>query len=267
MLDPNSSISKWRWAVALLIMLGYVGILGYLGAKQAGPDGISAPLLPNSTWKLLFVCASELLLFGFAFLLFWIFTRANRVDLELSGSNPIRIFRRGFLYSIALRAFIAVMLMLTTVIISLLTHRTPQQLEGLRPRTENLVDFAALINDPFYFAVAVTIVSFGLGGFREELWRTAVFAAFHHLLPPNWRGTFGKVLSVLTAAVVFGLGHLSQGWGGVYITALLGIALGWIIIHHNSLWEAALAHGFFDATSFTMLYMLARYYPDALKLQ
>jgi membrane protease YdiL (CAAX protease family) len=71
--------------------------------------------------------------------------------------------------------------------------------------------------------------------------------------------------AVLLAAVVFGFGHLPQGWGGVYVTGLLGTALGWIMVRHDSIWEAVLAHGFFDASTFAFLYLLANYFPASLK--
>jgi hypothetical protein len=36
------------------------------------------------------------------------------------------------------------------------------------------------------------------------------------------------------------------------------------MIHYRSIWEAALAHGFFDAASFALLYGLARFRPDLI---
>jgi membrane protease YdiL (CAAX protease family) len=263
--DLKPHKNKWRWAAGLLVLLIYVAGLGYLGAKQVVAGNEASPLLPDSAWGLILVCASEVILFGLAFLLFWILTRATKEDLKLRVENPLRLLRRGLLYSIGLRAFIAIILMVIMVLMGLTSHKTGRQLQDLRPQTENLVDFAALINDPLYFALAITLVSFVLGGFREELWRVSVFAACEQLLPARWSGAPGKIFAVIIAAIVFGLGHLSQGWGGVLMTGLLGVGLGWIIIRHNSLWEAALAHGFFDATSFSLLYLLARYFPEALK--
>ena len=65
-------------------------------------------------------------------------------------------------------------------------------------------------------------------------------------------------------AVVFGLGHVSQGWGGVVLTTILGLGLGLILVWRRSFWEAVLAHGFFDATTFALMFLLARYWPQFL---
>ena len=72
-------------------------------------------------------------------------------------------------------------------------------------------------------------------------------------------------MAVAIAAVIFGLGHLPQGWGGVAMTGALGLGLGWIIVRHQSAREAIFAHGFFDATTFAALYLVIKYFPDALK--
>jgi hypothetical protein len=45
------------------------------------------------------------------------------------------------------------------------------------------------------------------------------------------------------------------------LTGLLGVMLGTIMIFHRSIWEAVLAHGFFNATSFLAMHLLFKY-PD-----
>jgi membrane protease YdiL (CAAX protease family) len=57
----------------------------------------------------------------------------------------------------------------------------------------------------------------------------------------------------VAAAVVFGAGHLTQGFLAVGLTGLLGLGLGVIIVAHRSIWPAVLAHGFFNATSLALL--------------
>ncbi|MDB6109069.1 MAG: Abortive infection protein, partial [Pedosphaera sp.] len=66
------------------------------------------------------------------------------------------------------------------------------------------------------------------------------------------------------AAVIFGLGHTAQGWSGVAITAFLGLGLGAIMLRHRSIWEAVIAHGFFDAGTFALLYCIAKFHPELL---
>jgi len=263
-LPEQPSLPKWRWAAGLSVLLLYVAGLGLLGSRQINPGDSTQPLLPDSIRGLLIVCGGELIFFSLVFGLFWILTRPTKADLRFNFANPVRIFRRGILYSIALRAFISVVMILTAILIAVVTHKTPQQLSQLRPRTENLVDFANLSNNPLYFLLTITVVSFVLGGFREELWRAGVLAACKHLLPASFPVKQGEFVAIVIAAIVFGLGHLPQGWGGVYVTGILGVALGWIMVRHGSIWEAALAHGFFDATTFALVYLLAKYFPSSL---
>ena len=78
-------------------------------------------------------------------------------------------------------------------------------------------------------------------------------------------GAIFMLAAVMIAAVVFGLGHLPQDWIAVGMIGLLGVGLGLILVFHRSLWDAVIAHGFFDAASFAMLYLLANLPPELLK--
>jgi len=96
-------------------------------------------------------------------------------------------------------------------------------------------------------------VSFVVAGFREELWRAGMIFSIASLLPHGWAKRSREILAVTVAALVFGSGHLVQGPGGVVLTAALGMFLGLIMVLRSSLWEAVLAHGFFNASTFLML--------------
>lgn len=110
----------------------------------------------------------------------------------------------------------------------------------------------------------LTLVSFVLGGLREELWRAGMFAGFEALFPRLMIKRAGKAVAVLIVAALFGLAHTPQGWAGVAVITLLGAGLGAIMLWHRSLWEAALAHGFFDATTFVFIYVAVKYFPHDL---
>ena len=58
---------------------------------------------------------------------------------------------------------------------------------------------------------------------------------------------------VVIVALIFGIGHLPQGIMGVLLTSVLGVGLGFLQIWHKSIWEATMAHGFFNATSFLLM--------------
>ncbi len=114
------------------------------------------------------------------------------------------------------------------------------------------------MDDLVYLWLNLTVVSFGLAGLREELWRAGMLAGLAALFPRMFHRAKGKLAAIAFGAVVFGCGHLPQGWGGVVMATILGLGLGAIMVYHRSIWEAALAHGFFDASTFLMLYLLAR---------
>jgi membrane protease YdiL (CAAX protease family) len=91
-----------------------------------------------------------------------------------------------------------------------------------------------------------------------------MLAGLNALFPRRFAGFRGQLRAVIIAAVLFGLGHTAQGWGAVGITAILGVGLGAIMVWHRSIWDAVIAHGFFDASTFLFLYWMAKYRPDLL---
>jgi len=122
-----------------------------------------------------------------------------------------------------------------------------------RPDVEAIVDVTALTHSPLYFWLSLTLVSFVVGGFREELWRAAFLAGMKALWPRRFSSTAGRLTAVAIAAVIFGLGHLVQGPLAVCLTGMLGFCLGAIMVLHRSIWPAVIAHGMFDATSLALL--------------
>jgi membrane protease YdiL (CAAX protease family) len=46
------------------------------------------------------------------------------------------------------------------------------------------------------------------------------------------------------------------------MTTLLGFGLGAIMVYRRSIWDAVFAHGFFNAGSFFLLYLLATRAPQ-----
>jgi membrane protease YdiL (CAAX protease family) len=118
---------------------------------------------------------------------------------------------------------------------------------------ETLIDVAAMRNNPVYFWLTLTVVSFVVAGLREELWRSAFLAGMKALWPQHFGSRAGQVLAVIICAVIFGLGHLALGSLAVCMAGLLGVGLGLIMVFHGSIWPAVFAHGIFDATSMAML--------------
>ena len=97
------------------------------------------------------------------------------------------------------------------------------------------------------------MVSFGVAGLREELWRSAFLAGLRALWPQRFGSRAGQIAAVAIAAIVFGFGHLGMGLLAVLFAGLLGFGLGLIMVFHRSIWPAVIAHGMFDATSLALL--------------
>ncbi|MGO9201597.1 MAG: CPBP family intramembrane glutamic endopeptidase [Limisphaerales bacterium] len=248
---------RLRWGFHLLILGAYPLAVGAMGWHRSRVHG---PVLGHEAHRLVAVCSFELLIFGVVFGLAWLASRASRQSLLLPWRGGFWVILLGLGYSIALR--LAVGLAAATVAMVLLVTRlvSIQSLQGFvlanRPDVQALVDVPALRQDPLYFWLTITLVSFVVAGFREELWRSGFLAGMGGVWPRRFGSSQGQLAAVALGAVVFGLGHLAQGPLAVLPTALLGLGLGAIMVLHRSIWPAVLAHGLFDATTFVVLALL-----------
>jgi membrane protease YdiL (CAAX protease family) len=249
-LEAPPVIARRGWWVHLLVLTAYplfIGLVGLMGSpgQETG--------LPATRSGLLLVSAMELGLFTLIFLVAWLFSRASSEQLYLKWrGGPAPIFR-GLVYSIALRIMIGLFVAAILAVAIAIFGMEHDLLEKVRPRIEAVVNPEALREDPIYFAMTLTIISFVVAGLREELWRAGMLAGLLVLFPKAFAGTRGGLLAAGLIAVVFGLGHTLQGWGAIGMVTLLGFGLGAIIIYHRSIWEAVMAHGFFNATSFLLV--------------
>jgi membrane protease YdiL (CAAX protease family) len=62
--------------------------------------------------------------------------------------------------------------------------------------------------------------------------------------------------AVLVSSVLFGLAHTEQGWIGVTVVALDGIAFAWLRLRCGTLWAAVLAHGFNNTLGFVTFFLV-----------
>ena len=257
-------IPAWRGWALLLLMASYpllLELIGALtGAKRQQGDSAPVAMLPETIGGLWASCGMNLGIFGALFFVAWAVARPSAGSLYLRRSSPWAALGWGVAWSIVLRIVVAGMVL--TVMggfwIWARAHgKEVGSLDGFRPKIENVITPSAL-HDPLYLLMILTVVSFVVAGLREELWRAAMIAGVLSLLPERWQGRRGEALAIGIAAIVFGLGHLPQGAGGVLLTGFLGIGLGAVLVGHRSLWIAVLAHGFFDATSFFGLWAADR---------
>ncbi|HXP63169.1 MAG TPA: type II CAAX endopeptidase family protein [Dongiaceae bacterium] len=248
---------RLRWWFHLLVIGAYPLVVGALGWQRSRFRG---PALRHEASGLLAVCGFELLVFGVVFGLAWLASRASRQSLLLPWAGGFWVIPLSLGYSVGLRLVVALAAAMVAMVL-LVTHLVSMPaLERFvmanRPDVQALVDVSALRKDPLYFWLTVTLVSFVVAGFREELWRSGLLAGMRALWPGRFGSRQGQLAAVALGAVIFGLGHLAQGPIAVFPTALLGLGLGAIMVWHRSIWPAVLAHGLFDATTFVVLALL-----------
>ena len=257
---PGSAIpvKRWRLWMHLLLIVPYPLIAAFAGASRH--DTHKSAL--TSGWKgLLAVCGVEIGLFSAVFALALWASKMNRDELRLRFNGFPRFVPLGVGYSVAIRfgigiiaTFVGGILIATHII----TMETLQEfVKTNRPDIETLVDVKQMKSDPVYFWLLLTFVSFIVAGLREELWRTASLAGLARLWPQRFGSRAGQIVGVVFTSLIFGIGHLPQGMLAVVMTALIGMALGVIMVLHRSVWPAVIAHGMFDATSFALIPLVA----------
>ena len=265
-MDPSSiarSVSQTRWWIHLALLASYPLAIGLMSFYAAGTIEEPEAALSADPLVLIKQITTQL---GFFFLLFgaaWLASRATGKQLLLGWKGGIGPVWRGLAYSVGLRVAIGVLALGAALIGMLMGGFDHETLQELRPKVERTIDMEAIKESPLYLFINVTLVSFIFAGLREELWRAGVLAGLAALFPRLFKSALGKLTAVAIVAVIFGLGHFSQGWGGVALTTALGLGLGAIMIFHGSIWDAVLAHGFFNASSFVLIYLLMRYFPEA----
>jgi membrane protease YdiL (CAAX protease family) len=246
-------VGRWGWWIHLLVLGAYPLVIGLAGLMD---DPERARILPSTSAGLMLVAGLELGLFGVVFLVAWLGSRAGWEQLYLEwrgGAGPVV---RGLGYSILLRLVIGLIVVAVLGVAMGLFGLDREVLEMARPQIEAVVDAEVLREDPVYFALTLSLISFVVAGFREELWRAGMLAGFVALFPRQFGGTKGGLLAAGISAVIFGVGHTAQGWGAVGMITLLGFGLGAIIVYHRSIWDAVMAHGFFNAGTFVLLYFV-----------
>lgn len=225
-----------------------------LGAQRKGPQ---VPALSHGPKGLVIAFAVQFAVFAVVFLAAWLASRASWDDLLCRWRGGPWIVPLGLLYSVALRLALGIVVTIFVAILIAVHLVRPEDVQHIamanRPDVNALVDVSALRHNPLYFWLTITLVSFVLAGFREELWRSGVLAGLRALWPRGFGSTGGQIAAAVLAAVVFGLGHLAQGPLAACGAGFLGLGLGIIMVLHQSIWPAVIAHGAFDATTFGLL--------------
>jgi membrane protease YdiL (CAAX protease family) len=248
--------NRRRWWVHLLLISAYVLLVGVFGREHAEAR-THLPALSHTSRGLLIACTIQLLIFALVLGLALVASRASRDDLLLRWRRGFWPVPLGIGYSIAIRLALFIIMMAAGIALIVTHVMTAQSLREFvtanRPNLETIVDISAMRQNPLYFWLALTVVSFVVAGLREELWRSAFLAGLRSLWPQHFGSRTGQIAAVAIAAAVFGFGHLGMGLLAVLFAGLLGFGLGLIMVFHRSIWPAVIAHGMFDATSLALL--------------
>lgn len=254
---PVAKISGGRWAIHLLLITAYLVALTFVGLDRAKSQLPSHPALSHTVHGLLAVCAVELFFFGLIFGLAWLASRATIDELLLRWRGNVLPILLGAAYSIGLRVLVGMVAVAVAAVLIATRLATTDSLskfaEQNRPGVENAVDVGALQHNPVYLILTLTVVSFVLAGFREELWRSSFLAGMRGIWPRQFSSMPGQICAVFIAAAIFGTAHLSMGILAAGMAGVLGVGLGLIMVFHRSIWPAVIAHGFFDATSMALI--------------
>ena len=252
---PPRPIARWRWWIHLVV-LGAYPLLGVLARFSTGrvPHG---PALSGRVTGLLLVCGVELLLFSIFFVVAWLASRASREELMWKWRPGWWVLLLGAGYSIAIRFGLVIVAVIAIAILAASQVVTPEKVQQYvnvnRPDIESMVSVPALRNDPAYYWLTLTLVSFVVAGLREEMWRAGTLAPMRALWPRAFGSRLGQCAAMAIIAVVFGAMHLRMGVLAAVGAGVLGFFLGLIIVVHKSIWPAVIAHGLFDATTLALL--------------
>lgn len=234
-------------------------LIGWLGMSRL-KDHHS--MLSHNVKGLLAACAFNMVLFAVFFGLAIWSSRSTRDDLLLRVRRPFASIFLGLGYSVAIRFSLGIVAAILIGVVLATGAATIEQVQGFttanRPDVETVVSISSLKDNPLYYWLMISVVSFVVAGLREELWRCAALASLTKLWPRFFgESSGGRIGAILITSILFGLAHAPMGPLAIVATTLIGIALGAIMVAHRSIWPAVIAHGAFDATTFALLPHLA----------
>lgn len=261
----GAPINRRGWWIHLILLTVYFLLIALVG-REHHATATHVPALSHTAGGLLAMCAIQLLIFGVVLGLALFASRASRDDLLLRWRPGIWPVPLGIFYSLAIRLAVGLVLIIVVTALEVTQAVSAQSLQRFLsvkgPEMEAVVDISAMRQNPVYFWLTLTLVSFVVAGLREELWRSAFLAGLRTLWPQYFGSRGGQLAAIAIAASLFGFAHLGLGLVTVVIAGLLGFGLGLIMVWHRSIWPAVIAHGMFDATTLALLPWVAEKLPD-----
>ena len=212
-------------AIEVLLCSGFptqlllIGLLSSAGLRMQTEAGRLSPLFVFTVSLL-----DTVLVVGLVFL----FIRAHRESARslLLGNRP---FLRESLLGVIL---MPILFILVLFVLTLILTYAPQLHNVSRNPFEDMMQTPG---DALAFAMVVMIA----GGVREEIQRGFILRRFQQYLGG---GTVGLILFSL----IFGLGHIEQGFDAILATGLLGAAWGAVFLARGSVAAPMVSHGLFN---------------------
>jgi membrane protease YdiL (CAAX protease family) len=195
-------------------------ILGRTGAQPFGPDGRL-----SSDYVITLALADSLVLVGLIVLL-----------LLAHGERPRELFlgtRPRFREAMLGIALIPVVFGIVVVAMLGIQRIAPWLHNVAKNPLEDLIESRA---DAGIFVVVAVVA----GGIREEVQRAFILHRFEQHLGGVWVG-------LVVFSLIFGIGHLVQGWDAVVTTTVLGALWGIIYIRRRSILAPLVSHAGFNA--------------------
>ena len=118
---------------------------------------------------------------------------------------------------------------------------------GLRRQMAKLEAFLPKTGEQLFWGLVVSLFA----GLCEEL-------AYRGYLIPYCRFWLPEWPALIIAALLFGFAHLYQGASGIFVTALLGLAFGFIYVETGSLALPILLHAAVDVSAMVTAWLVLR---------
>ncbi len=209
--------------LAVLYVLVQIGVKPPANAKEWSLSYVSTVLLGDSALVITLLLA----------FLAWSGERARHVFL---GTRSIA---REWIAGLAL---VPVSFLIIAVINAIVQRYAPTLHEPENP-------FQPLVRTP-RDVIIFTTLSILVGGLREEMQRAFALHRFSQIGIPY--------LGLTVFSVIFGLGHLVQGWDAAIMVGSLGALWGFVYLRRRSIVAPAVCHGAFDAIQVIAFGLLRR---------
>ncbi|MDX1587969.1 MAG: CPBP family intramembrane glutamic endopeptidase [Oleiphilaceae bacterium] len=217
---------RWAALIDIVLILMLTLLAGVLALLLAGYRGGDPDML------LVLAVQGSLIVLGVALL---VRKRAlSWRSLGLVAPRPVDLVRGAW----ALLLFFVVNMLFSGLVYWL--H--PQWLEQHHARLGGLS--SALVGE--LTVVQIVLLMLFVAFYEELVARGALLSRSRALMGGVWP-------PVLLSSLLFGLGHVYQGWMGVLQTMLAGVVLARLTLHWGTLWPAIFAHGALNALSLIAL--------------